>query len=302
MATIFPGAPHQYFTNAGDVAALYLLDTFASGTTDPETTWTDADEVGTNANPIVLDAAGRAVIFGDPTKLYTLRLRTPGGATVWTRDGVAPMPEAEATQFLPLDPQDAEMLSRFSLVGDATSALNPVPLQQLEAELADAAAATTTEIAAAVDEVTLPTQTGHEGHGLMTDGTDADWDAEAGRCTYLLAAGAGGSASRSVFLTAGTWTLALFTSAAHGDGGGNYASTATQTAEVATITGTASNSIDMGRSGGSGHARTVYGVDVATATLTVATAGTYTFQINAASNGGDSNFSFRGSYAILDRS
>lgn len=132
MATNPSFLMQQFFTNAGAVAALHLLDTFLSGTTTPATTWSDAGQVGENTNPIELDAAGRATIFLDPDVLYTFRLRTPGGTPLWTRDSIAGLPVTDDQQFLPLDPQDAEMLSRFTLVGNAQSSLQPVPLQQME--------------------------------------------------------------------------------------------------------------------------------------------------------------------------
>lgn len=137
----------QFFTDDGSVANSYLLDTFLSGTTTPSTTWTDAGEIGENDNPIELDAAGRATIFVDPDLLYTFRLRTPGGATVWTRDSIAGLPVTSDTQFLPLDPQDAEMESRFSLVGDAQSSLQPTPLQQVQSLIATSSATLTTSLA-----------------------------------------------------------------------------------------------------------------------------------------------------------
>jgi microcystin-dependent protein len=135
----------QQFTDAGAVAANYLLDTFLSGTTTPATTWQDAAEGATNASPIVLDAGGRCTIFLNPAVLYTFRLRTPGGTTVWTRDSIAGQPVTDATQFLPLDGSD-DMTGLFALSGNATAALHPVPLQQAQTLISAASASLTTAL------------------------------------------------------------------------------------------------------------------------------------------------------------
>jgi hypothetical protein len=127
------------------VAANCLLDTFLSGTLTPSTTWTNAAGSTENANPIVLDAAGRCIIFVDPALLYTFRLRSPGGATLWTRDSIAGLPVTSAAQFVPLE-GDVEMTGQFSLSGNATSNLQPTPLQQVNSLIAASVTAMTAVI------------------------------------------------------------------------------------------------------------------------------------------------------------
>ena len=76
-------------TVTGDVkpAVGYLLYTYVSGTTTPKTTWIDSLLTAPNANPVVLNSRGEASIFIG-TGAYTIVLKTPGGATVYTTDGV----------------------------------------------------------------------------------------------------------------------------------------------------------------------------------------------------------------------
>lgn len=91
-ATLAPFAKAQFFTDAGLVAAAYKLYTYAAGTTTDATTYTNANMSAANTNPIILDAAGRAVIFLNPANEYKFVLKTAADVTVWTLDGIAGVP------------------------------------------------------------------------------------------------------------------------------------------------------------------------------------------------------------------
>jgi hypothetical protein len=144
MSTNFPTVMLQLFLDDGSVAANCLLDTFASGTTTPQTTHTDAAGLVPNTNPIVLDSAGRCIVFGNPALLYTFRLRSPGGTTLWTRDSIAAIPVTSTDEFVPIA-GEVTMTGLLTLSGNATANLNPTPLQQVTALIA-AAVATVTEL------------------------------------------------------------------------------------------------------------------------------------------------------------
>lgn len=89
MATLLsPNAKQQFFTNAGAPASGYLLYTYAAGTVTPQATYADRAGAVPNANPIVLDARGEAVVYLTPGVVYDYVLKTPGGDTVWTREDV----------------------------------------------------------------------------------------------------------------------------------------------------------------------------------------------------------------------
>ena len=66
----------------------YLLHTYVSGTTTPLATWSDVGLSALNTNPVVMDARGEASIFIG-SAVYTLVLKSPLGATIWTRDGIS---------------------------------------------------------------------------------------------------------------------------------------------------------------------------------------------------------------------
>lgn len=64
MATLLPFPELQFFDNNGNPLAAGTINTYVPGTTTPKQTWQDASGVVLNTNPITLDAAGRAIIYG----------------------------------------------------------------------------------------------------------------------------------------------------------------------------------------------------------------------------------------------
>lgn len=63
MATLSPYAFVQELDNDGNPLAGGKIETYEAGTTTPKATYTDSDETTQNANPIILDANGRAEIW-----------------------------------------------------------------------------------------------------------------------------------------------------------------------------------------------------------------------------------------------
>ena len=63
MANIAPYAFIQELDNNGEPLSGGKIYTYDAGTTTPKTTYTDATETTSNANPIILDASGRADIW-----------------------------------------------------------------------------------------------------------------------------------------------------------------------------------------------------------------------------------------------
>lgn len=84
-----PNAKQQFFTDGSTVAAGYLLHTYLANTTTDEATYSNRAGSVANANPIVLDARGEATVYLTPGVVYDYVLKTPLGATVWTREDVS---------------------------------------------------------------------------------------------------------------------------------------------------------------------------------------------------------------------
>jgi len=84
------GAGWQFFDNSGAVLTGGLLYTYTAGTTTPVTTYQDSAGSTPNANPIVLDAAGRvsAEVWLTTGAAYKIVLKTSTGTTLWTMDNL----------------------------------------------------------------------------------------------------------------------------------------------------------------------------------------------------------------------
>ena len=89
--TIAPFVFQQEFDNNGDPLNGGLLYTYVAGTTTPLDTYTDSTLATPNANPIVLDSAGRYAMFLSPVS-YKFVLKTSAGVTVKTVDGISAVP------------------------------------------------------------------------------------------------------------------------------------------------------------------------------------------------------------------
>ena len=84
------GAGWQFFDNNGVPLAGGLLYTYAAGTTTPQATFTSVTGVTANANPIVLDSAGRPAseVWLTSNLTYKFKLQTSASVDVWTMDNI----------------------------------------------------------------------------------------------------------------------------------------------------------------------------------------------------------------------
>ena len=88
--SLFAGAGWQFFTDNGVPLSGGLLYTYAAGTTTPETTYTDNTGTTQNANPIVLDAAGRPPyeIWLTTNTTYKFVIKTSTNTLIGTYDNI----------------------------------------------------------------------------------------------------------------------------------------------------------------------------------------------------------------------
>jgi len=85
-----PAFNSQFIDDDGTPLSGGLLYTYVSGTTTPQVTYqSQADDAAENANPIVLDAAGRCDLWLDPTLEYSFVLQRADTSEVRTWDDVA---------------------------------------------------------------------------------------------------------------------------------------------------------------------------------------------------------------------
>lgn len=108
--TFAPYGPVQYFDDDGRPLAAGTLETFLANTSTPEPTYQDAALTVENTNPIVLNGAGRAVIFL-AAKAYKFILKDVNGGVVWTE------PHVPSTAL----GQEQTGFVIFNFLGDAAS-------------------------------------------------------------------------------------------------------------------------------------------------------------------------------------
>lgn len=84
------GAGWQFFDDNGDPLSGGKIYTYAAGTTTPLTTYTSRDATTPNANPIILDAAGRTPqqIWATEGSLYKYVVRTSSDVLIRTWDNI----------------------------------------------------------------------------------------------------------------------------------------------------------------------------------------------------------------------
>lgn len=89
------GAGWQFFDNNGVPLAGGKIYTYAAGTTTPQTTWTTPAGTTANANPIILDSAGRPPqeIWLDIAYSYKFSIETSTGILIRTYDNIPSLPQ-----------------------------------------------------------------------------------------------------------------------------------------------------------------------------------------------------------------
>lgn len=82
-ATLLPNAKQQFFTPQGIPAASGTVDFYIPSTTTRKTTWKSPTEStgNQNTNPVLLDAGGMAIIYGDGS--YRQVVKDADGNTIW---------------------------------------------------------------------------------------------------------------------------------------------------------------------------------------------------------------------------
>lgn len=84
MAVVMPAAKQAFFTSTGIPLVGGRVRTFVAGTSTPKATFSDAAGTIPNANPVVLDARGEALIYWAGG--YKVQLEDSTGAVIWTVD------------------------------------------------------------------------------------------------------------------------------------------------------------------------------------------------------------------------
>ncbi|MEK9722052.1 MAG: hypothetical protein VW405_01030 [Rhodospirillaceae bacterium] len=122
MATgsIMPAPVFTGLDSNGDPVNGGLLYTYVAGTTTAQTTYSDVGLTTANANPVVLDSAGRATVFLTPGSSFKFVLKDSAGSTLWTADNINAVPASSAA--LDIDGTAGEALTEGDVVALSSGA------------------------------------------------------------------------------------------------------------------------------------------------------------------------------------
>jgi microcystin-dependent protein len=140
MATLLPLGKQQFLSNSGVPLAGGSVAFYIPSTLTPKTTWQDAQQTIANTNPITLDAAGEAIIYGSGSyrQIVTdaagntiwdqLTSDTASGGTIWggTSTGTANVQVITAGGFTQTDGQIVSFLAGATNTSQLT--INGIPL------------------------------------------------------------------------------------------------------------------------------------------------------------------------------
>lgn len=108
MAALLPPAELQFCDADGNPLAAGTINTYVVNTTTPKTTWQNAGKSVSNTNPITLDSAGRAIIYGDGA--YRLVLKDADGNLIWDKPSSTLVSDAMAPVVIAPTIADAVVL------------------------------------------------------------------------------------------------------------------------------------------------------------------------------------------------
>ena len=108
----------QFLDANGHPYAAGTLETYLPGTTTPKATYVDPGLTALNTNPVVLDAAGRCILYGDGD--FRLILRDAAGNEIWDQGATTIVSAAMAPVVAA--PTIADAVHLLGLDGVATAA------------------------------------------------------------------------------------------------------------------------------------------------------------------------------------
>lgn len=101
MTTLLPFPELQFFKNLGVPLSGGSVQTYIPSTLTPKTTWMDSGQVAANTNPIILDSAGRCIVYG--TGSYRFIVSDALGNEVYDQLTEAGLPDdAISAAWLPI--------------------------------------------------------------------------------------------------------------------------------------------------------------------------------------------------------
>ena len=101
MAIVLSTPPYSaFYDDNGNPLSGGKVYTYLAGTSTPRATYTDQSGSTPNANPVILDAAGRASIWLDDSAAYKFTVTTSADVVVRTQDNITPFSTASGLAVL----------------------------------------------------------------------------------------------------------------------------------------------------------------------------------------------------------
>ena len=125
--SLLPAPKQRFYQSGGAVNAGGKVFTYAPGTNTKKATYSDSAGLVPNANPILLDARGEAIIYGTGSYKVVLALSTdadPPTSPIWSQDGVTIISDVTVANSNAADSAAAAAASAASIAkSTATAAL-----------------------------------------------------------------------------------------------------------------------------------------------------------------------------------
>jgi len=108
MVALLPSPELQFCDANGNPYAAGTIDTYVPSTVTPKSTWSESTGTTLNTNPIVLDAAGRCIVYGDGA--YRMILKDAAGTLIWDQNSNTLVSAAMAPVCIAATIADAQVL------------------------------------------------------------------------------------------------------------------------------------------------------------------------------------------------
>src|SRR5690606_30160128 len=92
MAALLPNGEQVFLDNDGNPLSDGTVEFYIPGTLTPKDTWEDANQTIPNTNPVELNAAGRAIIYGEG--VYRQIVKDSQGNTIWDQETTGNIPSS----------------------------------------------------------------------------------------------------------------------------------------------------------------------------------------------------------------
>lgn len=142
MVALLPPGVLQFCDANGMPYAGGTLATYIPGTTTPKTTWQDAAGTAANTQPVILDSAGRCILYGDG--LYRTILHDAAGNLIWDQPSSTLVSAAMAPVCIAIDLPTARAAMGITdaIAAEATARAAAVTAEATARAAADTAEAT----------------------------------------------------------------------------------------------------------------------------------------------------------------